>query len=113
MIKVFHNPRCTKSRDCLLFLNESGAEYEVVKYLETPPTVLELTEIIFKLGIKPIELVRVKEPVWIEKYKNKKLSDKQLIQAMVANPILIERPIVVNGDKAIIARPLEKAASII
>lgn len=113
MLKIFHNPRCTKSRDCLLYLNESGKKYEVVKYLETPPTVEELTEIIRKLRIKPIELVRQKEPVWIEKYKSKTLNDQQIIAAMAAHPILIERPIVINGEKAIIARPLEKAADII
>jgi len=113
MIQVFHNPRCTKSRECLAFLENSEKEYEVIKYLETPPTFDELSEIIKKLKVKPLELVRQKEPLWIEKFKSKKLSDKQIIAAMVANPILIERPIVINGDKAMIARPLEKAAAII
>ena len=113
MIQVFHNPRCTKSRECLAFLEDSEKEYEIIKYLETPPTFDELSDIIKKLNIKPIELVRRKEPLWIEKFKSKKLSDKQIIEAMVANPILIERPIVINGDKAMIARPLEKAAAII
>jgi arsenate reductase len=113
MIKILHNARCTKSRECLAFLEDSGKEYEVVKYLETPPTFEELKQIIKMLNIKPIALVRQKETVWVEKYKNKKLTDKQIIQAMVSNPILIERPIVINGDKAIIARPLEKAADII
>jgi len=113
MIQVFHNPRCTKSRECLAFLEDSDKEYEVIKYLETPPTFDELSDIIKKLNIKPIELVRQKEPLWIEKFKSKKLSDKKIIAAMVANPILIERPIVINGDKAMIARPLDKAAAII
>jgi len=113
MIKILHNARCTKSRECLAFLEDSGKEYEVVKYLDTPPTFDELEKIIQMLNIKPIELVRQKEPIWIEKYKGKKLADKQVIEAMVSNPILIERPIVINGDKAIIARPLEKAAGII
>ena len=113
MIQVFHNPRCTKSRECLAFLENSDKEYEVIKYLETPPTFDELSDIIKKLNVKPIELVRQKELLWIEKFKSKKLSDKQIIEAMVANPILIERPIVINGDKAMIARPLEKAAAII
>jgi len=113
MIQVFHNPRCTKSRECLAFLEDSDKEYEVIRYLETPPTFDELSDIIKKLNIKPIELVRRKEPLWVEKFKSKKLSDKQLIEAMVSNPILIERPIVINGDKAMIARPLEKAAAII
>jgi arsenate reductase len=113
MIQVYHNPRCTKSRECMLFLEESGKPYEIIKYLEDMPTVEELKTIIKKLGIKPIELVRQKEPLWVEKFKGKKMTDNAIVKAMVANPILMERPIVVNGDKAVIARPLEKAADII
>jgi arsenate reductase len=113
MIQVYHNPRCTKSRKCMLFLEESGQPYEIIKYLEDMPTVEELKAIIKKLGIKPIELVRQKEPLWIEKFKGKKMTDNAIIKAIVANPILMERPIVVNGDKAVIARPLEKAADIL
>ena len=113
MIQVFHNPRCGKSRACLAFLNESGKEFEIVKYLETVPTFDELSSIIKKLGISPLELVRQKEKLWTEEFKSKKLSDEDIIGAMIANPILIERPIVVNGNRAVIARPSEKAASII
>lgn len=112
MIQILHNPRCGKSRNCLAFLTESGKEFEVIKYLETVPKFEELKKIISKLGIKPIDLVRKKEPVWLENFKNKTLSDTEIIQAMVANPILIERPIVINGEKAVIARPLENAKSI-
>jgi len=112
MIQVYHNPRCTKSRECLLFLKESGKSYEVIKYLETAPTFDELKAIIKKLYIQPIALVRQKEILW-QPFKNKKMTDDEVIQAMVSNPILIERPIVVNGDKAVIARPLEKAAAIL
>jgi len=113
MIQVLHNPRCGKSRSCLAFLEESGKEFEVIKYLVDVPTFGELQSIIKKLAIKPIELVRTKESIWIEKFKNKTLSDDEIITAMVQNPILIERPIVINGNKAIIARPMEKAAEII
>ena len=113
MIQILHNARCGKSRDCLAFLTESGKEFEVIKYLETVPTFEELKEIISKLGIKPIDLVRKKEPIWLENFKNKTLSDTEIIEAMIANPILIERPIVINGDKAVIARPLEKAVTIL
>jgi arsenate reductase len=113
MIQVYHNPRCTKSRECMLFLEESGQPYEIIKYLEDMPNEEELKAIIKKLGIKPIELVRQKESLWIEKFKSKKMTDNAIIKAMVANPILMERPIVVNGDKAVIARPLEKAADIL
>ena len=113
MIQIYHNSRCTKSRECLAFLEETGQEYEVIKYLETVPTFEELKSIIKKLNIKPLELVRLKEKIWIENFKNKIMTDDEIIQAMISNPILIERPIVINGDKAIIARPLEKAAAII
>lgn len=113
MIQIFHNVRCTKSRECFAFLGQSGLEFETVKYLENPPTIEELTSIIKKLNIKPIELVRQNEKIWIEKYKAKKLSDAAIIKAMVSNPILIERPIVINGEKAVIARPMEKVKDIL
>jgi len=113
MIQVLHNPRCGKSRSCLVFLEKSGKEFEVIKYLVEVPTFDDLQSIVKKLDIKPIELVRTKEPIWIEKFKNLTLSDDEIIKAMVQNPILIERPIVINGDKAVIARPMEKAAEII
>ena len=113
MIQIYHNSRCGKSRECLAFLEKSGQEYEIIKYLEDVPTFDELKEIIKKLGIKPIELVRRKEKIWTENFKDKPLSDDEIINAMISNPILIERPIVINGDKAIIARPLEKATAIL
>ena len=113
MIQIFHNPRCGKSRDCLAFLQQSGQEFEIIKYLEDVPTFEELSSIIQKLGIKPIELVRQKEKIWVENFKDKKMSDDEVIQSMISNPILIERPIVINGNKAIIARPIEKAVAII
>jgi len=113
MIQIYHNSRCTKSRECLAFLEESGQEYEVIKYLEDVPSFEELKAIIKKLDIKPIELVRRKEKIWVENFKNRTMSDDEVIQAMISNPILIERPIVINGDKAIIARPLEKVKVII
>lgn len=113
MIQIYHNSRCTKSRECLAFLEETGQEYEVIKYLEEVPSFEELKTIIHKLGINPIELVRKKEKMWIENFKNQMLTDDEIIQTMVLNPILIERPIIVNGEKATIARPLEKALQII
>ena len=113
MIQIYHNARCTKSRECLAFLENSGQEYKIIKYLDDVPTFEELKEIIQKLGMKPIELVRRKEKIWIENFKDKILSDEEIIQAMISNPTLIERPIVINGKKAIIARPLENAAAIL
>lgn len=108
MIQIYHNPRCGKSRNCLLVLNEANKEIEIINYLNTPPTAAELEALLQKLNLTPIQLVRQKEQIWIENYKGKSLTDNEIIQAMAENPILIERPIVVNGDKAIIGRDLEK-----
>jgi arsenate reductase len=107
MIQIYHNPRCGKSRSCLLYLKDSSSPFEIINYLETPPTFTELKILIKKLNFSPIELVRQKEKIWIENFKGKKLTDDEIIQMMVENPILIERPIVVNGDKAIIGRDLD------
>ena len=113
MIQILHNPRCGKSRECLAFIENADVEYEIIKYLDAVPSFDELSEIIKKLNIKPIDLVRVKEKVWIENFKGKDLSNTAIIEAMIANPILIERPIVINNQKAVIARPLENVKSIL
>lgn len=113
MITIYHNPKCSKSRDCLAFIENSKNEYEIIKYLETPLSYEEIDDIIKKLKIKPIELIRSNEPIWSEKFEGRKLVRKQIINAMVKYPILIQRPIAVNGDKAIIARPFEKIQAII
>lgn len=113
MIQIFHNPRCSKSRLGLGLLEEAKVEYEIVKYLDNPPTKEELVALIKKLGIKPIELVRKTEAIWKENYKDKDLSDAEIIAAMVSNPKLIERPIVINGEKAVIGRPTESINTII
>lgn len=113
MIKIYHNPRCSKSRKGLEIIENSGKEFEVIKYLETIPSKGELKLIIKLLGIKPIDLVRINELIWIERYKYRKLSDSDIINAMIKNPKLIERPIVINGDEALIGRPPERIQSII
>lgn len=113
MIQVFHNPRCSKSRECLAFLGEAGKDYEIVHYLTDAPTYEELKVLVKKLKIKPIELVRQKEELWIAKYQDKKMLPSQILKILSKNPILIERPIVVGGDKAVIARPIEKALTVI
>lgn len=105
MIKIYHNPRCSKSRQGLQILEESKIVFEIIKYIETPPTIVELTEIIKLLNISPIQLVRKGEAIWKENFKGKTLSDEQIIEAMVQNPKLIERPIVIRGNKAVIGRP--------
>ena len=104
-LTIYHNPACTKSRETLALIRERGHEPQIVEYLKTPPSEAELTAIVRKLGIKPLELVRTGEQVFKDKYKGKTLSDKEWIKAMVADPILIQRPIVVRGDAAAIGRP--------
>ncbi len=113
MIQIYHNSRCGKSRNCLAFVENSKKEFEIINYLTNPPSFEELSAIIQKLNIKPIELVRKTEKMWIENFKDQKLNDEQIIQAMISHPILIERPIVIDGNSAIIGRDLEKVASFI
>lgn len=108
MIKIYHNPRCSKSREGLQVLEDSGKDFLIVKYLDTPLTKEEIKDILKKLGVKAIELVRTKENIWKENYKDKKLSEAQIIDAMTKYPKLIERPIIVKDGKAIIGRPTEK-----
>jgi len=113
MIKIYHNPRSRKSREGLQILQESGNDFEIREYLKEIPSSEELSVVIELLGISPIELVRKNEAIWKENFKGKSLSDSEIIAAMVANPKLIERPIVVNGDKAIVGRPPENIQQIL
>ena len=112
-MKIYHNPRCSKSRQGLAILEDSKFNFEVVNYLETPTSKEELLEIIKLLGITPLELVRKNEVIWKENYKGKTLSDTEIINAMVENPKLIERPIVINNGKAVIGRPPELIKTIL
>lgn len=113
MIKIYHNPRCRKSREGLAVLQGAKVKFEIIKYLDTPPSAVELKEILKKIGIKPIELVRTKEAIWKENFKGKELSDSEIIKAMARYPKLIERPIVVNAAKAVLGRPAELIKDII
>lgn len=113
-ISIFHNPRCSKSRGALELLEERGIHPEIVRYLETPPSAAELKALLGKLGIGARQLLRTGEDEYKElDLANPSLSDEQLIQAMVAHPKLIERPIVIVGDKAVIGRPPEKVLEIL
>lgn len=107
-MKIFHNPRCSKSRQGLEILNNANQSFEIVDYQKNPPTVKELKEIIKMLGVSPIQLVRKNEAIWKENFKGKELSDEEIINAMSKYPKLIERPIVIKGNKAVIGRPPEK-----
>lgn len=104
---IYHNPKCTKSRATLALLQEHGIEPKVIEYLKTPPTAAELQAIVTKLGITPEQLVRKGEEAYKANYAGRKLTDAQWIQAMVSHPILIERPVVVAGNRAVIGRPPE------
>jgi len=113
MIKIYHNNRCSKSRSGLQILKHSGKDFEVINYLEHVPTKTELEALVSLLAIEPIDLVRKNEAIWKLEYKNKDLSNQAIVQAMLKHPKLIERPIIVNGNKAIIGRPPELILDII
>ena len=113
MITIYHNPKCSKSREGICFLENKNIEFETIKYIDETVTIGELQSILKKLNYKPIELVRTKEKIWIENYKNRQLSDGEIIKAMVQNPKLIERPIIINGNKAVVARPVDKINEIL
>ncbi|WP_113639162.1 arsenate reductase family protein [Nubsella zeaxanthinifaciens] len=106
-IKIYHNNSCSKSRIALAELTKSGEDFEIINYLENVPGVEELKAIVQKLGIRPFQLVRTTEKIYKEKFGNLNLSDEEWIKAMHENPILIQRPILVKGDVAIIGRSEE------
>jgi arsenate reductase len=106
-VSIYHNPKCSKSRETLALLRGHGVEPRIVEYLKAPPTAAELKAIIGKLGIQPEQLVRKGEEIYKTKYAGRTLTDAQWIEALVKDPILIERPIVVAGRRAAIGRPPE------
>ena len=107
-MKILHNPRCSKSRKTLALIEQAGVEPEVVLYLETPPAADELDEILGKLGLEPGELMRRGEDIYKELgLGQQEFSRQEMIELMVANPKLIERPIVIAGDRAVLGRPPE------
>lgn len=107
MLTIYHNPRCTKSRETLAILEASDEMITVVEYLKTPPSADELEELLEKLGMEAKDLIRKGEPIYKEQFKGQEHSNEEWIEIMVENPKLIERPIVVAGDKAVIGRPPE------
>lgn len=107
-IIVYHNSRCSKSRCALAYLDDKKVEYEIVEYLKDVPTKDELTNIIKMLGILPEGLVRKGEPDFKENFKCRELTNSEWIEAMIQYPKLIERPIVIKNNKAVIARPTER-----
>lgn len=110
---IYHNPRCSTSRTSLELLEKNKCEFEIREYLQVPPSKKELKDLLAKLGIKAIDLVRKKEALYIENYKGKELSNTAWIEILSKNPVLIERPIVIDGDKAVIGRPPELVLDLI
>nr|WP_298170791.1 arsenate reductase (glutaredoxin) [uncultured Pseudomonas sp.] len=113
-LTLYHNPRCSKSRSALQLLEERGLAPSIVRYLETPPSAAQLRELLGKLGLSPRQLLRSGEDEYQAlNLANPELTDAQLIEAMVAHPKLIERPILIAGDKAVVGRPPEKVLEIL
>lgn len=106
-MKVYHNPRCSKSRNAVAYLTEKEESFEIVEYLKEPLTESEIMDLLVKLDMKAVELIRKGEPAFKENFKGKELTENEWVKAMVKYPKLIERPIVVKGNNAIVARPLE------
>lgn len=110
---IYHNPRCSKSRNTLALLIKNGIKPEVIEYLKDAPSKPELKTIAKKLGFKPEQIVRKGEDIYKNKYAGKTLSDDQWLDALAGNPILIERPIVVKGERAVIGRPPENVLGLL
>jgi len=113
MTKIYHNPRCAKSRAGLKYLEEKTSDFELVKYLESGLTENELAEVISKTDKKPFDFVRTQEKVYKEQFKGKNLSDKEWIKVLVENPKLLQRPLIVKGNKAVLGNPPENIDSIL
>lgn len=113
MIQIYHNNRCGKSRECVSHFENLGVQTEIIDYLKNPPTEAEIKQLLIKLKIQPIDLIRTNEKIWKENYAKLKMSENELISAMAQHPILIQRPIVISGENAVIARPLSVVAQII
>lgn len=113
MITIYHNPRCTKSREALEIVSQKHDDFEVVLYLKNPLNERQLENLVYLLNIEAKDLVRKNEMEWKDNYKDKQLSQKEIIIAIAKHPKLMERPIVKNNKKAVIARPPQKVLEII
>jgi arsenate reductase len=106
VLKIFHNPKCSKSRECLSLVEKDGEKAEIIDYLKNPPSIKELKEVLKKLKLRPKDIVRTKEDVFKDLQLNLD-NDTDVLAALAAHPILIERPIVVKDERAAIGRPVE------
>ena len=112
-MKIYHNPRCSKSRQTLALIEEAGIQPEVIKYLDNIPSKEELLDLLMKLNLKPVDILRKGEKAYKEIIKGKTFGKEELIQIMIENPKLIERPIVVKGNKAVLGRPPENVLKLL
>lgn len=112
-MKIYHNPRCRKSRETLKIINDAGKDVEIIEYLKDTPSASELKEIISLLGITPEQLLRKNEAIFKENFKGKSLTNDEWIRVMVEHPKLIERPIVVEGKRAVLGRPPENVKAML
>ena len=106
-LRIYHHPRCSKSRKALSLIKNKTSEFKIVEYLKYPLKFKEIKLLLSQLSMKPIELVRVKEPIWKTNYKGKKMRDNEIINTLIKHPKLMQRPIVTKDNKAIIARTKE------
>jgi len=112
-MKIYHNPRCSKSRETLKLINDAGAEVEIIEYLKDIPDVAELKMILMKLNLSPKDIIRKGEAVYKEKFKNSNFNDDEWIKVMIEYPKLIERPIVIKGNTGVLGRPPENVLDLI
>ncbi|NUY80028.1 arsenate reductase [Flavobacterium sp. MAH-1] len=112
MLQIYHNNRCSKSRECVVSLDASETPYETIDYLRNPLKFRQIKALLKKLKLNAIDIVRTNETEWAA-YKGLELSNDDIVRILAKHPILMQRPIVVNGDKAVVARPLEKISEIV
>lgn len=113
MITIYHNPRCSKSREGLGILKDSEVEFQVRDYIKEPPSKEELQDVLDKLHKVPIEIIRTDEKIWKENYKGRDLNDEELIEIMIKHPKLIQRPIVVSDKEGVVGRPPERIKNLL
>jgi arsenate reductase len=113
MITIWHNNRCSKSRNAVCLLEDKNVQAAIFEYLKTPPTAEQIKDVLTKLGIEPEALVRKGEEIYKAEYKGKTLTYDQWIEAFVKYPVLIERPIIIKGDRAVIGRPIENIENLL
>jgi len=112
-VEVYHNPRCSKSREAVNYLNEQGHEVQIIEYLKEVPVRADLEMLLAKLNLRPHEIIRTGEQIYKERFKGKNFNDDEWIDILMEYPKLIERPIVIRGNKAVIGRPFGRVVELV